>query len=48
MSPAVAKLTPWMMETLSDSMAGSGFIVTDVQVDALTSWTQFLRTFLSH
>ena len=43
MSPAVAKLTPWMMETLSDSMAGSGFIVTDVQVDALTSWTQFFK-----
>ena len=24
-------------------MAGSGFIVTDVQVDALTSWTQFFK-----
>ena len=43
MSPAVAKLTPWMMETLSDSMAESGFIVTNVQVDALTSWTQFFK-----
>ena len=43
MSPAIAKLTPWMMETLSDSMAGSGFIVTNVQVDALTSWTQFFK-----
>src|SRR5699024_4744089 len=40
---AVAKLTPWMMETLSDSMAESGFIVTNVQVDALTSWTQFFK-----
>ena len=43
MSPAVAKLTPWMMETLSESMAESGFIVTNVQVDALTSWTQFFK-----
>ena len=43
MSPAVAKLTPWMMETLSESMAESGFIVTDIQVDALTSWTQFFK-----
>ena len=43
MSPAIAKLTPWMMETLSDSMAESGFIVTNVQVDALTSWTQFFK-----
>lgn len=43
MSPAIAKLTPWMMETLSDSMAESGLIVTNVQVDALTSWTQFFK-----
>ena len=43
MSPAIAKLTPWMMKTLSDSMAESGFIVTNVQVDALTSWTQFFK-----
>lgn len=43
MSPAIAKLTPWMMETLSDSMAESGLIVTNIQVDALTSWTQFFK-----
>ena len=43
MSPAIAKLTPWMMETLSDSMAESGLIITNVQVDALTSWTQFFK-----
>lgn len=42
-SPAIAKLTPWMMATLSDSMAESGFIVTDIQVNALTSWTQFFK-----
>lgn len=43
MSPAVAKLTPWMMEMLSDSMAETGLIVTNVQVDALTSWMQFFK-----
>ena len=43
MSPAIAKLTPWMMETLSDSMAESGLIVTNIQVDSLTSWTQFFK-----
>ena len=43
MRPAIAKLTPWMMETLSDSMAESGLIITNVQVDALTSWTQFFK-----
>ncbi len=43
MNPAIAKLTPWMMEMLSNTMAESGLIVTDIQVDALTSWTQFFK-----
>lgn len=43
MNPAIAKLTPWMMEMMSESMAESGLIVTDVQVDAMTSWTQFFK-----
>lgn len=43
MNPAIAKLTPWMMEMMSNSMAESGLIVTNVQVDALTSWTQFFK-----
>lgn len=43
MNPAIAKLTPWMMEMLSDTMAEGGLIVTDIQVDAMTSWTQFFK-----
>lgn len=43
MNPAFAKLTPWLMETLSDTMAESGLIVTDIQVDAMTSWAQFFK-----
>lgn len=43
MNPAIAKLTPWMMEMLSDTMAEGELIVTDIQVDALTSWTQFFK-----
>lgn len=43
MNPAIAKLTPWMMEMLSDAMAESGLIVTNIQVDAMTSWTQFFK-----
>ena len=43
MNPAIAKLTPWMMEMFSDTIAGSGLIVTNIQVDALTSWAQFFR-----
>lgn len=43
MNPAVAKLTPWMVEMMSEQFAGSGMAVTAVEVDALTSWTQFFK-----
>ena len=43
MNPAIAKLTPWLMEMFSDAMAGSGLLVTNIQVDAMTSWTQFFK-----
>lgn len=43
MNPAIAKLTPWMMEMFADTMEGSGFIVAEIQVDAMTSWTQFFK-----
>lgn len=43
MNPAIAKLTPWMLEVLADSMAESGLIVTNVHVDAMSSWTQFFK-----
>ncbi len=43
MNPAIAKLTPWLMETLSDTLAESGMTVTAVEVDALDSWTQFFK-----
>lgn len=43
MNPAIAKLTPWLLEMLADSLAESGMTVTAVNVDALTSWTQFFK-----
>ncbi len=43
MNPAIAKLTPWMMEMFSNSLVESGLTVTNVQVDAFTSWTQFFK-----
>lgn len=43
MNPAIAKLTPWMMEMMAESMEQSGLLVTDVTVDAMTSWTQFFK-----
>lgn len=43
MTPAIAKLTPWMMEMMADSLAETGLVITGVQVNALTSWTQFFK-----
>lgn len=43
MNPAMAKLTPWMMEMMSDSLADAGFLLTEIQVDAFDSWTQFYK-----
>ncbi len=43
MNPAVAKLTPWLLETMADSLAESGMTVSAITVDALTSWTQFFK-----
>lgn len=43
MNPAIAKLTPWMMETLADSLAETGLTVAEVHVDACTSWAQFFK-----
>ena len=43
MNPAVAKLTPWLMEMMAESMEQSGLMITEVTVDAMTSWTQFFK-----
>lgn len=43
MNPAIAKLTPRLMETMSDSLENTGLIVTEVHVDVMTSWVQFYK-----
>ena len=43
MNPAIAKLTPWMMEVMAESLEESGFTMTVIEVDAMTSWTQFFK-----
>ena len=43
MNPAVAKLTPVIVELFADSLAEGGMIVTDVTVNAISSWTQFFK-----
>lgn len=43
MNPAIARLTPWLMELMSDSMEATGLSVTAVKVDAIASWAQFYK-----
>ncbi|MGL4623709.1 MAG: ABC transporter permease [Culicoidibacterales bacterium] len=45
MNPALAKLTPWLLEQLATTLAESGIVVVDMPVDALTSWQQFYKNF---
>ena len=43
MNPAIAKLTPWMMEMMKESIAESGLQIGEVTVNAMTSWAQFYK-----
>ena len=43
MNPAVAKLTPLLMEIMSEELASAGIVMSEISVDALTSWTQFFK-----
>ncbi len=43
MNPAVAKLTPWLLELMADSLSEIGMIVTGVNVTAMDSWVQFFK-----
>ena len=37
-APAMAKMTPWLYETMRDSLAEQGLVVQAVTVTAFTSW----------
>ena len=43
MSPAIARLTPALIEMMADSLAGSGIAFTGVTVTAMDSWVQFFK-----
>lgn len=43
MNPALAKLTPWLMKLMSDSLADSGIVLKEVQINAMDSWMQFFK-----
>ncbi|WP_122643007.1 ABC transporter permease subunit [Luxibacter massiliensis] len=43
MNPATAKMLPWLLEIMSEQLAENGMFITGIEVDALTSWTQFFK-----
>jgi ABC-2 type transport system permease protein len=43
MNPAIAKLTPWLLEMFAETLEGSGMSVTAITVSALDSWMQFYK-----
>ncbi len=43
MNPGIAKMTPWLMETMSESLKEQGLVFDKVQVNAITSWEQFYK-----
>lgn len=43
MNPAIAKLTPWMMESMAGAMEESGLVISAVEATVLSSWTQFFK-----
>ena len=43
LNPAVAKLTPWLLEAMADSLAESGMTINEITVTALDSWVQFFK-----
>ena len=40
MNPALAKLTPWMLSLMGDSLAEQGVTIGTIVVNALTAWTR--------
>ncbi len=43
MNPAIAKLTPWLMDMMKESIAESGLNIGTVTVTAMSSWGQFYK-----
>lgn len=43
MNPAIAKLTPWMLQMVSKDLEQSGMQISNMEVNALTAWTQYYK-----
>lgn len=45
LSPLIARLTPWLMKQMAESLQEQGFIAVDKPVTALDSWMQFGKNY---
>ncbi|MDE5556111.1 MAG: ABC transporter permease subunit [Ruminococcus sp.] len=43
MNPAVAKITPWILEQSADTFKSQGLIIGEITVTAMDSWLQFVK-----
>ena len=43
MNPAIAKMTPWLMEMMADSMEEAGMSIHIANITAMDSWVQFYK-----
>ena len=43
LNPALAKLTPWMLSLMSQSLSDQGITFGNIAVNALTAWTQYFK-----
>ena len=43
MNPAIAKMSPWLLEVMSESLEQSGMTIAPVNVTAMDSWVQFFK-----
>lgn len=43
LSPAFAKMTPWLLDLVSGDMAETGIQIGNLEVTSLSSWTQYYK-----
>jgi len=43
LNPALAKLTPWMLNLMSETLSNQGVTIGEIAVNALTAWTQYFK-----
>lgn len=43
LNPALAKLTPWMLSLMSETLTDQGVTIGTIAVNALTAWTQYFK-----